>query len=197
MGRPRTKSDAAILAAVTNVVGRLGPARLTVAAVAREVGLAPATVLQRFGSKRGLLLALAVAASKHTEAVFRSAREQPEPRLKVLRQALVELANDIGRPEEFANHLAFLQLDLSDPEFHALLVESHTAGRVAVRGLLADALAAGELTHSDLPSLADALLATWNGALITWAVVQEGPLEGWLLRQLDSLLDPHTTHDDL
>ena len=57
--RPRTVSDQAILAATARVIGDLGPAKLTLARVASEVGLAPATLVQRFGSKRGLLLALA------------------------------------------------------------------------------------------------------------------------------------------
>ena len=47
--------DAAILRAAAEVIGRTGPARFTLAAVASEVGLVPATLVQRFGSKRGLL----------------------------------------------------------------------------------------------------------------------------------------------
>ena len=38
-------------------VAVVGPARLALTDVARETGLAPATLLQRFGSKRGMLLA--------------------------------------------------------------------------------------------------------------------------------------------
>ena len=59
MARPRTIPDADVLAAAARVVGALGPARLTLAAVGDECGLSPATILQRFGSKRALLLALA------------------------------------------------------------------------------------------------------------------------------------------
>ena len=58
-GRPRGMEDAAILRAAAEVIGRTGPARFTLAAVASEIGLVPATLVQRFGSKRGLLLALA------------------------------------------------------------------------------------------------------------------------------------------
>ncbi|MCA1563440.1 MAG: TetR/AcrR family transcriptional regulator, partial [Acidobacteria bacterium] len=42
--------------AAIQVMARLGPVRLTLADVAREIGLSPATLVQRFGSKRGLLL---------------------------------------------------------------------------------------------------------------------------------------------
>jgi len=40
-------------------MGELGPAKLTLARVAKAAGLSPATLVQRFGSKRALLLALA------------------------------------------------------------------------------------------------------------------------------------------
>ncbi|HEX6032044.1 MAG TPA: helix-turn-helix domain-containing protein, partial [Tepidiformaceae bacterium] len=57
-GRPRTISDAEILAGAARVLSRLGPGRMSLGHVGREVGLSPATLLQRFKSKRGLLLAL-------------------------------------------------------------------------------------------------------------------------------------------
>src|SRR4029453_18072761 len=58
MPRPKTVADDAVLDAAMRVIDRGGPSELTLAAVAREVGLAPATLLQRFQSKRGLLLAI-------------------------------------------------------------------------------------------------------------------------------------------
>ena len=60
--RPRTTSDATILAALTRVISRIGPAKLTLADVAAEAGHSRAGLVQRFGSKRGLLLAVAAVA---------------------------------------------------------------------------------------------------------------------------------------
>ena len=59
MPRPKTVDDTAVLDAAMRVVDRAGPGGLTLGAVAGEVGLSPATLVQRFTSKRGLLLALA------------------------------------------------------------------------------------------------------------------------------------------
>ena len=73
-GRPRGIDDAAILRATVDVIGRVGPVGLTLAAVAAEVGLVPGTLVQRFGSKRGLLLALAEAGR---EGRGRAARAGP------------------------------------------------------------------------------------------------------------------------
>jgi AcrR family transcriptional regulator len=65
--RPRAASDSAILSAAHRAVTRVGPMRLTLADVAREAGVSPATLVQRFGSKRGLLLALVAAGSGEVE----------------------------------------------------------------------------------------------------------------------------------
>src|SRR5207247_1703558 len=61
--RPRSTTDADLLTAAARAVSQVGPSRLTLADVAREAGVAPATLVQRFGSKRGLLLALVRAGS--------------------------------------------------------------------------------------------------------------------------------------
>src|SRR5262245_46111819 len=119
-GRPRGTEDAAILRAAAEVIGRTGPARFTLSAVATEVGLVPATLVQRFGSKRGLMLALARQSAADAEAGAGAvqAREARAPHGSAL-AALTALA--VGRlapmttPERFANHLAFLCLDLTDP----------------------------------------------------------------------------------
>ncbi len=47
--RPRETSDEDLLAATARAAARHGPARLTLAHVAAESGVAPATLVQRFG----------------------------------------------------------------------------------------------------------------------------------------------------
>ena len=57
MARPRLVSDDVILDATRQVLAELGPVKLTLAAVGARVGLAAPTLVQRFDSVRGLLLA--------------------------------------------------------------------------------------------------------------------------------------------
>ena len=56
MARPRTISDEELIAATVRVMSRLGPVKMTLAAVAEEAGVTAATLVQRFGSKRRLML---------------------------------------------------------------------------------------------------------------------------------------------
>lgn len=192
--RPRTISDAEILAAAARTIAREGPANLTLAAVAAEVGLAAATLVQRFGSKRGLLLALARQAVPELGGSFENAREHHGTPLDALHAALAGVASLVRSPEELANHLAFLQMDLSDPEFRRHAADHAQAMRGEIQVLLEDAVSAGELAgDTDVPRLARAVQVTYNGALIAWALTGDGELREALRADVDELLRPYRT----
>ena len=188
MARPRTLPDADVLAAAARVVGRRGPAGLTLAAVGAECGLSAATVVQRFGSKRGLLLALSAHGRDDVAALFAAARErQPSPRAAIV-AALCALCASITTREQLANQLAFLQLDLVDADLQRLALDHAQAMRRELAALVADAVAAGELTARDPETAAHALHVTYNGSLLTWAIDPRGPLEQRLRADLETTL---------
>src|SRR5712691_11337133 len=115
--RPKTKTDEAILTDTLAVVMRIGPTRLTLADVAREAGVSPATLVQRFGSKRGLLLALAAMGStsvaEQFAAIRRIAQRSPLRAIYAYAECMADMAVS---PEALSNNLAFLQIDLVDPD---------------------------------------------------------------------------------
>jgi AcrR family transcriptional regulator len=191
MPRPKTVDDGAVLDAAISVIDRDGPAGLTFAAVATEVGLAPATLVQRFGSKRGLLLALAQRGAGSGGDSLRAARKRHRSPLRALIGGLVAMSSPVASPSVMANQLAFLQIDLGDAEFHELARAHARAVRDELESLLEEAVAAGELNPVDVARLAQAAQTTYNGSLITWAIYGRGGLDSWLRRELDTLLSPH------
>jgi AcrR family transcriptional regulator len=191
MPRPRTASDAEILEGVTRAISRVGPGRLTLTDVGREVGLSPATLLQRFGSKRGLLLALAQYAASTIDACFAAARSAAPSPLAALMVAATEMARHVESPEALANHLAFLQIDLSDPDFHALALEGAKRTLQGYESLLSDAIAAREIVPCDVVRLARVIQAIAGGSLINWAIHRDGPVLAWLSADLDAVLAPY------
>jgi len=192
--RPRTVSDEEILAATARTIGRVGPLRLTLAHVAREVGLSPATLIQRFGSKRQLLLSFARQGSGGDEQAFLDGlRAGGKSALETARAFLLCFAGLAQSPKEMANHLAFLQIDLTDPAFHRITSRLFRSQHQALAGLLAEAQAEGELGPADARALARLLLAVVNGSLLTWAVYRDGPAEAWLARDVDLALAPYRT----
>src|SRR5262245_60482776 len=191
MPRPRTASDAAILNAAYRVITRVGPARMTLADVGREVGLAPATLLQRLGSKRGLLLALARLIVDSVGDCFAAVRAAHTSALDALVAAVTEMARLVTSPEELANGLAFLQMDVSDRDFHAIALENSARIQAGYRALIEEAAAAGELVRCDAARLARAVGAVSGGSLIAWAIHREGSAEAWVRADLAALLDPY------
>jgi AcrR family transcriptional regulator len=189
--RPRTIDDTAILRAAGRIISRLGPGKFTLAQVAREAGLSAATLIQRFGSKRRLMLALATSACDSVDACFAAVRSAHSSPLDALMAAATEMTNYVQSPEEMANHLAFLQTDLSDPDFYAVMLENSRRIEAGYRALLDEAMAAGELKPCDTDRLARAVGSMSGGSLIAWAVYRQGTAQAWVRADLATLLDPY------
>jgi AcrR family transcriptional regulator len=189
VARPRTHSDATLLAATHRVVGRLGPT-LTLADVAREAGVSAATLVQRFGSKRGLLLAFASLGSEGTREQFESIREKHDDPLDALREVVRCYAQMAASPEAVSNGLAFLQMDLTDPDFHQPALVAARATLIELQRLLDDAVRARRLRPCNTKALALALHSVIGGAMLAWAVLRTGTAEAMMLGAVDTLMEP-------
>lgn len=192
MPRPRTISDEAILDAVLALAQRAGPARVTFAAAAAETGLSAATLVQRFGSKRKLLLAAdRRAVDLWIGALDRSTAASPLARVV---EGLVLAIDSVATPEQMANSLGMLQLELADPDFHAETLRGARAVRARIERDLEGALTAGELrSDTDVATLARLVETTYHGAMISWAIHRETTLADWMREQVDAVLAPHRT----
>ena len=190
MARPRTISDEALLDAVLGLAHRVGPARVTFAAAAAETGLSAATLVQRFGTKRELLLAAdRRGIDLWVGALDRSTAASPVARVV---EGLVLAVDPDATPEQMANSVAMLQLDLAEPDFHAETLRGALAVRARVAQNLAAALDAGEVRPgTDVTALATLVEMTYHGAMIGWAIHREGTLADWMRDQIEAVLAPH------
>lgn len=150
--------------------------------------------MQRFGSKRGLLLAASARASEGTIGVFARLRHDHASPIAALHAYADCVAQSGGSANALAHGLSYLQLDLTDPDFHRHALTHARATRSALRTLVLDAIAAGEVvptTNAEI--LARELEVTITGSLMTWAVYQEGSATSWLHDDLTTLLQVHLT----
>ncbi len=189
--RPRETSDEQILAATARVMQRRGPTQLTLADVAKEAGVVPATLIQRFGTKRGLLLAMCRTAPAGVPQQFAAARALHKSPLKALIELYAECTSFAPTPEAMANGLAYLQIDLIDPDFYAITLAQFRALRDETEKLLDEAVAASELRKCDTAKLARLIQHVNGGAMLSWAVYREGSVAGWVRRDLEALLRPY------
>ncbi|MGZ8378130.1 MAG: TetR family transcriptional regulator [Gemmatirosa sp.] len=190
--RPRKVSDDDVFAATHRAMTRLGPGELTLAQIAAEAGVTAGAVAQRFGSKRDLLLALSARAADGAGDFLRELRAEQPSALATVRAYAGCLAHLARSPAALARNLAYLQIDLADPDFRGHLAAQARATRAVLRELLAESAGDGELGAStDLDTLARSVEIALNGALLTWAFDQEGPAGDFLVAAVDAVLAPH------
>lgn len=188
MARPRKASDEQLLAAAALVIGRVGPS-FTLAQVAEEAGVSAPTLVQRFGSKRDLLVALGRANQEWVLTAMRRAAEQAHTPLRALSAALLAGFAELGDPLVVVNNVAQLGADLADPQLRALLQEHYTAVERIARELVAAAMHAGELPGAPGPAVAArVLVALINGAALDWSIRPRGDLTDRLRRDLEAVL---------
>lgn len=190
-GRPRTVSDERLLAAVESAIGKAGPADLTLAQVAKEAGVTTGALVQRFGSKRGLLLAFSRRGGEEIVAAMRARYEKAPDPVEGLIAVLVSLVDTEITPREFSYHLAYLNMELADEEMRAPLVAARARFRECVAEFLADGISAGLLRVPDVHALVDVLDALWHGTQISWALFRDGTRADHMRNAVTTVLAPY------
>jgi AcrR family transcriptional regulator len=192
--RPQKVSDDEVFAAAQRAMERLGPSELTLADIAGEAGVTAGALVHRFGSKRELLLTLANRWGGSAKEIMDGLRAQHRSPLAVVRayaECMTELAKS---PDALARNLAYLQIDLIDPDFRKPMVTNARATRKELESLIREALDARELRKgTDARSLALSIETVVSGALLTWAVYREGAPAAWMRARVDAILAPYLT----
>jgi len=190
--RRRKAEDADVFAALVRVMQRRGPAELTLREIAREAGVTAGALVQRFGSKRAMVLAHA----RHAAATGDVGLTIPAPKtsspLKVLRSVAAMYAQLADSPRAAVRNLAYLLNDLADPVLRRHLLRLSRGARAWYEELLTDAVAARELgPDTDVRMLARLIEVTLRGSILNWTLYREGAAADWLREDLDEVLRPH------
>jgi AcrR family transcriptional regulator len=173
-------------------MSKVGPRELTLTAIAKEAGVTAAVLVQRFGSKRALLLALAEKYADGAGGFIDALAKQHASPLAALRAYADCMAGMAASPAALARSLAYLQIDLTDEDFRRHLVKQAQATRAGLRRLVEAASDAGELSPNAKPALlARTIEAVLSGSLITWAFYREGSAADWIRADLEAVLTPY------
>jgi AcrR family transcriptional regulator len=172
MGRRKRVGDGRVLEAALEVLGDGGREHFTFARVAAAAGVAPATLVQRFGTKAELLVA-AMAYGNGWLKAWLGTREGAG-----LPQLLGELSAGGEARGRFNEHLTFLREDLSDPDL---------AGLAADRIQLVRRAIAERLSRPDAETV-DLIESQWHGAVLQWAIRPQGRLSTHVERSLAGLM---------
>ena len=195
--RPRKVSDDEVFAAAHRAMTRLGPGELSLAAIAAEAGVTAGALVQRFGSKRALLLALAgrfAGAAGDLVTGLLASHETPLAALRAYAECMAQMAES---PAALARSLAYLQIDLTDPDFRPHLLTQARATRAGLRSLIEAAVAAREIApNADPRALARTIETVVSGSLLTWAIYRQGTAARWIRDDVDAVLAPYLAADE-
>jgi AcrR family transcriptional regulator len=175
MPRRKSISDEDILERALPVMARAGPGAFTMADVAREVGVSPATLFQRFGDKQTLV----ERAFAQDNVRFVAWLEQlPEGvGAEVVIQIYGEATKLFGDNPSLADHLLWLREDIRDPVFNRLAQERFRLFRAVIVERLPP-------MPIDLEKAADLLDALYHGAVVQWALEPQGRLADFVAGRL-------------
>ncbi len=192
--RPRKVTDEQLFQAAQATMSRVGPGELTLEVIAREAGVTAAVLVQRFGSKRALLLALFERASGESGRFIAELAQKHSSPLAALRAYADCMAGMAASPAALARSLAYLQIDLTDSEFRKHLAKQARATRAGFERLLLAAIENEELKPScDAGRLARTVEAILSGSMLTWAFYRQGSAAEWMRGDLDAVLAPYAT----
>jgi len=181
-----------VFAALVRVMQRRGPAELTLREIASEAGVTAGALVQRFGSKRAMLLAHARHAAATGDVGLTVRGPKTSSPLEALRSVTAMYAQLAGSPRAAVRNVAYLLNDLSDPALRRHLLRLSRTARAWYEGLLRDAVAAGELqADADVEALARLVEVTLRGSFLNWTLYREGSAADWLRQDLDDMLRPY------
>ncbi len=174
MPRKKTIGDKTVLEAAAKVMFAEGP-EFTLAKVAAAAGIAPATLLQRFGDKHRLV----VAAIAHDNALFAeqlASLDRTKGADAVIAVFRLLTPDDVAA-ERAGDGLLWLRQDMRDPDLNALARERFAMLRAAVMVRLPP-------LPLDPAEAAQSVEAQWQGALLQWGIAREGKLDAFVTRSL-------------
>lgn len=191
---PRRKKadDADVFAAMGRLARRVGPDELTLVAIAAEAGVTPSALVQRFGSRRELMLAHWRQAANPERDLAPESDARAHSPLDALKAIAATYAKLAASPRAALRNLAYMQRDCADPVIRRHVLRHARAARAHVAQLLTEAVSRGDLRPDiDVKALANTIDVTLLGSLLSWALHRDGPAATYFGKNLDAVLRPH------
>jgi AcrR family transcriptional regulator len=174
--RRKSISDEAILDRALPLMASAGPAGFTLADLAREVGVSPATLLQRFGDKQTLIER---AFARDNERFVVWVENLPGGvGADVVVRIYSEATKLFGDNPSLADHLLWLREDIRDPALNRLARQRFELFRAAI---------VKRLPPMRVPADTAARLldAQFHGAVVQWGLDPRGGLADFVTRSLE------------
>lgn len=190
MARNKKISDDEILDLAFPVICRVGFDSFTLEQVSQVTGLSPATLLQRFGSKRELAFRVRDRKWDRNLSQFEAAETGPQG-LAGIDQLLAEIGRSVDS-QRLNEHLRLLADDMGDSRLRVGAAHFFSWTRGLIQRFLTEAVAAGELCpDTPVAELSCTLEALIQGSIFQFGFLDEPDIGPWIRRHIDFLLGPY------
>lgn len=157
MARPRTIPDGDVFAAIRALLAQGGDKAVAFSSVARATGLAAPTLVQRYGTREGMVKAALLSAWDALD----NRTDQAEAAAPLNGKGAVALLKSLGEQDSGPDDLALLAVEFRDAELRARA----EAWRARIEAALATRLGGGAKGQE----LGAILFAAWQGQAL-WAM---------------------------
>jgi len=180
MARTKRLSDDQVLICAFRVIQKMGPIQFALADVARVADLSPATLIQRFKTKKQLLVETLQFVNRQLQQELTLVTPNDSSPLTSLIELLVQLGSKL-----------WTEAVIADPEVNDITLSRCKMIRVELERRLTESIKAGELLRTtNAQALALTIEAVWTGALIQWTVFRQGEQGQWLRERIASAIEP-------
>ena len=175
MARTKQLSDETVLEAVMLVIFGKGPREFTLGEAGRAAGLSAGTLLQRFGSKQGLVIAALELANRRN---FAALDRLPEATgAEAIIRIFVDRTPGPEHEHLVSDQLLWLRESMADVAVNAVSRDYF----VQFRKALADRMPVMAIPADQAVLLVEAL---WHGSMIQWGIGRDGHLRAYVERNL-------------
>lgn len=162
MPRVKVISDDAVVEAALVVLAELGPS-FTLTDIAKQVNLSRATLIQRFGDRRAILVRMGEFQVEQTRRWLASLSLTELPELWDFLETIVEA---MGEGQGFSAHVAIAALEVRDPQLRRFASERYRLVQEAIAERLVG-------RHPEPAAAAAHLHAVIAGATMQWVTDPE------------------------
>jgi TetR/AcrR family transcriptional repressor of bet genes len=194
MARPTNTEErrAELVDGLLAVMARKGYEQATIAAIAREAGLAPGLVHYHFGSKHEILVALVQRLGRvieaRTEARLDEAGDDPRARLRAVIEAHVALGPDAD-PRAVAAWVVVAGEAIRHPDVRKIYTGMIRATFVRLESLTLECLESERRSDRAAGSIASAVLSAIEGAFVLSSAAPGVLAKGYAAPSLGAMVD--------
>jgi AcrR family transcriptional regulator len=189
MPRKKILDDKTILQCAFEVILKVGASDFNLQDLSKKTGLSPSTLIQRFGSKKNILLeAIKLARQNLKEDLNKITLSHKSPTQQII-NIYLEPVNLLKSPESVAKTLDLIKLEIKQKKLKPLVRDFFRIRRKKIKVLIIAGQKEQEI-RSNLNSLQiiSHLETLWHGSIVLWALIGKNTAHEWLKKELHFFL---------